>query len=334
MKQMHSIFMQRMALVFGAIFCSSAQAVTTKPLSDLFIYPIYSFPAEVVAHTETSLSSELNARLQSVQVRPGESVESGQLLAQLDCGDTKDALALNASLQAESQAQLKLAQLQLQRFRNLEKQQYTATSQIDESQTQVQSILAHLSGLQVQQQQAERAVKRCQVRAPFAGVVTDLMAGKGQWLSVGAPVMKLVRSDLAEIEVQLPLTLANDMAQQTGSWQVKGRSEQAVEWLRQSQVLSPNQRMATVWFRAPESDPIGLAGTLVVTNQQGHLPAEYVVMRSGQLGVFIAESGKAVFKVLADAQAGRPAKIPADWSGSLSVVTEGQHRIQQGEALP
>lgn len=334
MKQMHSIFLQRMALVFGAIFCSSAQAVSTKPLSDLLIYPIYSFPAEVVAHTETTLSSELNARLQSVKVRPGESVEQGQLLAKLDCGDTEDALALNASLQAESQAQLKLAQLQLERFQNLEKQQYTATSQIDESQTQVQSIQAHLNGLQVQQRQAQRAVRRCDVQAPFDGVVTELMAGKGQWLSIGVPVMKLVRRDLAEIKVQLPLNLADEMAQQKGAWQVNGKPKQQVAWLRQSHVLSPNQRMATVWFKAPKSAPIGLVGTLVVTMQKGHLPAEFVVMRSGKLGVFVAEAGKAVFKILPEAQAGRPAKIPDDWAQDMAVVTAGQHRIQSGEALP
>lgn len=332
--QLRRSFGQGALLLAALMISAAAQAISTQPLSGLLTFPSYRFPAEVVAHTQTTLSSELNARLLSLKVRPGEPVKAGQPLAALDCGDTQDALALNASLQQESQAQLKLAKLQLQRFKNLEKQQYTATSQIDESQTQVQSIQAHLNGLRIQQRQAERAVDRCDIRAPFTGVVTELLAGEGQWLGVGVPLLHLVRTDLSEIWVQLPIDLADAMAQQSAVWQVNGQADQTVKWLRSSAVLPSNQRMVSVWFQAPESALIGSAGNLVVKAQKGHLPAQWVVMRAGQLGVFVVEAGQAQFRVLPEAQAGRSVPIPQAWSLSLPVVTEGQHRLQSGEAVP
>lgn len=323
------------AALGSAWIASNAQAakVAMQPLSALVVYPTYAFPAEIVAHTETLLSSELNARLTGYDVRPGASVVKGQVLAKLDCRDTEDALALNRHRQVEAKAQLKLAKLQLQRFKNLEKQQYTATSQIDESSTQVESLQANIAGLMVEQRTAERAVERCVIRAPFNAVVTDLSAGDGQWMSIGTPLMTLVRSDRAEIKVDLPLALANGVKAEMAEWRTRISPPQSIPWLRQSAVLVQNQRMASVWYAAPDEQPIGLAGEVVLKDQQAHLPSQYIVMRKGQLGAFVAEKGKAVFKPLSGAQVGRPALIPENWSSQWNLVVEGQQRLHDGEVV-
>lgn len=319
--------------LLAASFSALAFTIEQKPLKELVYFPKYEFAASIVAHTESEISSEIDARLMQLDVRPGQQISKNSVIARLDCRDTKDKLELNHHQQVEAKSKLKLAKLQLERFKNLESRQYTATSQIDESLSQVQSIEANIEGLRVEAMMAKRAIERCVIRAPYNAVVTKLFVGQGQWLSVGNPVVKLVRQDASEIEVNIPTYIADSLQGQSAMWKAKNRSQESVKWLRKSGVLESNQRMAKVWFVAPESQPIGMSGELTLKDTHPHISSKYVVVRNGLLGVFTVEEGKAKFLVLTNAQIGRPADIPDEWSDQMPIVTRGQQRLQDGQTV-
>lgn len=308
-------------------------AVETQPLNELIIHPEYRFSAEIKPHTVSIISSELNARLDKVFVRPGVSIAEGQLIAQLNCEDTQAQLNQVLAGQQETSANLALTELQLSRLQNLKDKQLVSTSQLDEIYTQKQALLANLQGQKVSEENAKRAISRCHIKAPYNAVVTQIQAGEGQWLSMGTPIFELYRRDKSEIEVAIPLNLANQYQLQSALWTTNVSESQTVKWLRQSEVLEARQRMARVWFEAPAKQPLGLAGTLQFTDPADFLPVDVIVTRQGKQGVFINQAGKAVFKELETAQDGRPAKIPDIWQRDWQVVVKGQQRLQPGDSL-
>ncbi|MEA3404566.1 MAG: efflux RND transporter periplasmic adaptor subunit [Pseudomonadota bacterium] len=312
---------------------ASGYAVESKALSELITHPEYRFSAEIKPHTTSVISSELNAKLEKVSVRPGVSVNKGKVLAELDCADTKAQLNQVLADQQAVNANLELSQLQLTRLQNLEDKQLVSTSQLDETRTQQKALQANLQGLKVAESSAKRAVSRCQIIAPYDAVVTEINAGEGQWLGMGTPVFELYRTDKSEIEVAIPLELASQYQHQPALWSTNVSSQKEVKWLRQSAVLESRQRMAKVWFEAPSKQPIGLAGTLLFKEPANYLPVAVMVSRLGQQGVFINQAGKAEFKPFESAQDGRPALVPNHWDHTWQVIVKGQQRLQDGDDL-
>ncbi len=318
---------------FSSSVAAATVKVETQSLESLYVYPQYEFSAEIRPHTVSVISSELNAKLQQVLIRPGVSVDKGQLLAKLDCADTKARLDQVEAAQMEVSASLQLTELQAARLQNLESRQLVSTNQLDEIRTQKKALLAKKQGLEVDQKNSVRAIKRCQIHAPFAAVVTDIRAGEGQWLAMGVPLFELYRQDRAEIEVLIPYALAKQYHSRASQWQGDTFEAVSVDWLRQSAVVDARQRMAKVWFKAPPAQPLGSAGTLLFIEQKPHLPVSTVVKRHGVYGVFIVENSQAVFKAIPSAEDGRPAAVPAAWQSDWLVVTQGQQRLQNGDRV-
>lgn len=312
---------------------SNGYAVESQPLSELITHPEYRFSADIIPHTISVISSELNAKLQTILIRPGVSVTKGNILAELDCADTNAQLNQVLADQQAVNANLELTQLQLTRLQNLEDKQLVSTSQLDETKAQQKALQANFQSLKIAESSAKRAVSRCQIVAPYNAVVTQIKAGEGQWLGMGSPVFELYRTDKAEIEVAIPLELASQYQHQSALWSTNVSSQKEVKWLRQSAVLESRQRMAKVWFEAPSKQPLGLAGTLVFKEPANYLPVEVIVNRMGEQGVFINQAGKAEFKVFESAQDGRPALVPSHWDLNWQVIVKGQQRLQDGDNL-
>lgn len=316
-------------------FALATQTLTVhySPLNKLTYLPQHSFSASIIAHSESNISSELNARLIDLPIRLGQNIKKGELLAKLDCHDFKDKLKLNKSLQKQAQAKLNLAKLQLKRFQSLESAKHAATRQVDEAISHKLSIEAKIEGLKVKANMAKRAIQRCTITAPFDAVITKIYTGEGQWMSVGSLVANLVKTNDAEIVVNLPFSTVQAWQGKLAIWQTKNQPAVKVEKIRQSGVINPQQRMVNIWFKAPKNNPIGLHGTLLIEMNQPHISPAYIVTRKGKLGVFVAENNKAKFYPLPNAQIGRPALVPSYWHSKLAIIIKGQQRLQNGMAI-
>jgi hypothetical protein len=75
----------------------------------------------------------------------------------------------------------------------------------------------------------------------------------------------------------------------------------------------------------------GSAGELYWTDNQAHLPAEYLLRRKSIIGVFVVKDNRAEFVALPAAVEGRPARVT--FSGDLQVVEKGRFRLQNGDAV-
>ena len=309
--------------------------VQTQPLSEVVIQLSQSFAAEVISPNHTALSSELNARITQIYPRPGETVKRGQTLVELDCRDQQLQLDRLQAQQAQTQANLSLAQSQVSRFKQLQARDLSAQSQLDEANTQVQQFQAQQQLLKAEQTLAQRQIERCKIRAPFDGVVLTQNVGVGQWVGVGAPLLELLQTQDAEIETQVPFSwLQNsDISTRPGAFQAVFRSlgipDQSLAFLRKAPNIEPRSRSVKLWFSVPDTLPIGLSGQVVITQTQPYIPAQVITQRDHDFGVFSVENNALVFRVLEGVQEGRPHALPADWPHDLELVTQGQQRLKR-----
>ena len=68
-------------------------------------------------------------------------------------------------------------------------------------------LTAQLQQAQVRQRAAQHDLDQTELRAPFAGVVTERLAQRGEYVATGAAIAHLVDTVHLEARVQAPLTL-------------------------------------------------------------------------------------------------------------------------------
>lgn len=292
--------------------------VTVRSLSEILDKPEYSAPATVKSLNETQLSALINAQITAVNVRPGDSISEGQTLVELDCSDAQLALE-NADAQQE------LAQKEFNRLSKLRKSSVATEQQLNNAQTSLRQA-------RVARRQAVLQTTRCQVVAPFDGVVTARQASLGALAAPGTPLLTLV--DLSRIEVSAQISASErDSLQDAATLTFNdGREARPVTLRSLSPVINPTSRNseARLTFNG-HAAPAGAAGRLYWEGTSGLIPADLLLERGGQRGVFVAEGKQARFVVLPDARAGQAAStdLPAD----TQLIIDGRFGLNDGDRI-
>lgn len=170
--------------------------------------------------TELDLNSKIPGRVLTVEVREGDRVEAGQLLATIDARDI-DAkrAAAQAQVQAmEAQAEQARANLEwirtdLERYRSLYEQDAVPAQAYEGYQTKytvAQATYAQaLAGVQAAREQLNQvdvALDETQIRAPFGGVVVTKYVEPGALVSTGMPIIALQNPTDNWVKLQVPET--------------------------------------------------------------------------------------------------------------------------------
>jgi HlyD family secretion protein len=151
----------------------------------------------IVARRRATVSSKVTGKVVDVLIEEGKTVRAGQILAHLDDTQPRASLALaeaqlasSRKAAAEDQARLQQAELTLQRRQQLLKEGVVGKAELDEVQSNVDSLKARIGYTLQQIGVAESQVNLQKtmltdmvVRAPFAGVVISKDAQPGEMIS-------------------------------------------------------------------------------------------------------------------------------------------------------
>jgi RND family efflux transporter MFP subunit len=143
------------------------------------------------------VSSKVTGKVMDVLIEEGHPVKAGQVLAHLDDTQPRAALALaeaqlasSRKAAAEDEAKLQQAELTLGRRQQLLKEKVVGKAELDEAQSNVDTLKARIAYTQQQIGVAESQVRLQQtnltdmvVRAPFSGVVISKDAQPGEMIS-------------------------------------------------------------------------------------------------------------------------------------------------------
>ncbi|MGH8494588.1 MAG: efflux RND transporter periplasmic adaptor subunit [Gammaproteobacteria bacterium] len=169
--------------------------------------PVLWSPGSVRSREDARVAGEQEGRVISV-AEVGEQIERGDALARLD--DTMLQLREQDDLAniKRIEAQLDYASKQEQRLGELRSQNSIAASQFDEVRSQRQMLEQDLARARVTLEQTRHQRRMAVVRAPFAGVVAERFIQAGEYLTTGAPVVRLVNTVDLEVSARAPVTLA------------------------------------------------------------------------------------------------------------------------------
>jgi|TARA_B100001964_G_scaffold232451_1_gene288279 RND family efflux transporter MFP subunit len=179
----------------------------------------------VIARRMATVSSKVTGKVMDVLIEEGMVVEEGQVLATLDDSINRAQLALaesqvaaaNAAI-AELEVQIRQAELNLTRTRDLAEQNLASQADLDTDRLSVEALSARLNKFRRDIDVAERstAIQRqfledMLIRAPFAGVVIAKAAQPGEMISpiaagggfTATGICTIVDMDSLEVEVDV-----------------------------------------------------------------------------------------------------------------------------------
>lgn len=306
--------------------------VRVQPLSDLLQAQTFSAPATVKAFNQPQLAAEVTGQILELPVRIGDTVAKGQLIAKLDCRVHKAReRTANAAL-TRSRSQRSFAEAQLKRANNLKRKNSISDELVDQRRTDLAAANADLRSQQAQLELAKLDVERCQIHAPFDALVSERSGNEGSLATPGTPLATLVQLNQLEVSAKLREREVQAFADAT---QIHF-SYQNSDYPLRLRALPPlvDERTRTREARLAfdqQSAPVGAAGRLTWISNQQQIPADLLIRRAGQLGVFIAKQGKAHFYQLKDAREGQAAAIHLP--PSTLIITEGRQRLQHAEDI-
>lgn len=203
-----------LALIGFAATASATEAPTAPPVPVevaavrlQVVTPRTWIPGSIVSRNDARVASVVAGRVVAI-AEIGQRVAAGARLAKLD--DTLLTLRvqdLEAQV-ARARAQQVLARAQLERYRQLAATHALAMSQLDDAKAQLDMSGDDVARLTAQLKQADYDRAESEIRAPFAGVVAERFAQRGEFLQVGAPVVHLVSTAETEARATAALVLA------------------------------------------------------------------------------------------------------------------------------
>lgn len=326
--------MRRLALLLllTPLTAGAATPVTTAPLSQLLVQAEHSAPGIVVTHNSPALSAEISARIDQIPVRVGDRVNAGDTLVRLDCRSYRSQLAASRARLQQLHAELRFAGEQLKRANDLKRKKSISEELVEQRQSELDSLSAQEKAQQEQVEQANIQVEHCTINAPVNGVVTERLASVGGLASPGTTLLRVVQLDQLEVSAQLREEEASELAQATRFWFDYQGKRSPVRLRQLLPVVDSRTRSREVRLVIDNDKvPAGAAGRLVWQAKQHRIPADYLVRRGEQLGVFHLNGDQAHFHPLPEALEGQPATI--DLKPDTRIILEGRYGLQDGDPV-
>ncbi len=183
----------------GTIVLSSCSAEEVKDEKEIVLKPLvtiqnvqekpFHHEIRVQGNIETdqdvTLSAEMGGLITSINVKEGQTVRKGQVVARVDAS----VLSSNVN---ELKTKLEYAEYMLDKQEELQKRGVGSEFDLETAKSQVNSIMASMRSLNAQRGKAV-------IRAPFTGVVDEVFARRGQMAGPASPIIRLVNNSAIDI---------------------------------------------------------------------------------------------------------------------------------------
>jgi membrane fusion protein, multidrug efflux system len=164
----------------------------------------------VEARSDAILTAEVGATVVSI-ASEGQRVASGQVVAQLDAGQTAAAVQQAAAAAAEARAGVLQADESFARQQPLVADTIISPLEFDQVRAQRTQARAQLEQALAVQREAEQRLEQTRLRAPFAGVVERRWVRAGEQVTPGQEVVRIVGPGAMEVVAGIPERFAGEI---------------------------------------------------------------------------------------------------------------------------
>lgn len=295
----------------------------------------------LAARDEATVAAEVAGKIEESKVDFGDRVTAGQVLALIDLTAYEALVRQSAANLARANASAANAAQNLKRVRDLQKDKIASSSELDEAVAADRQRRAEVKAAEAAHAIAELNLERSRVKAPFDGAIARRIASAGDYVAVGAPIIKLVKTDPLRLRLDVPERQA--LAVRAGQ-KVRVSAEGDTNiYTGTIARVSPAIREADRMFQVEADVPnngnlrVGLfARAQIVVNESEEgvsVPVNALSTFAGLEKVVVIQDGKAAEKTVVTGRRG------ADWVEIVNGLNAGEEvvldpaGIRTGQAL-
>lgn len=215
MKRLHRVTLASLAALSlaGAALAAEGGALATVELRSAAGTGVEtSVDGVVEAVRQTRLSTQVAGAIVALQVKAGDRVKAGQELLRIDASAAQQGVAASASQVEAAQAQLKVAASELARQRQLHQKQYISQAALERSQAQWEAAQAQVNALQAQTRVAQTQSGFFLLKAPYAGIVSEVAVTLGDMALPGRPLLTLHDPSALRVTAAVPQALLGSLS--------------------------------------------------------------------------------------------------------------------------
>ena len=294
--------------------------------------------------TETNLAFQIGGRVLNKFVNVGDSVQAGQVIAQINGSDTAAQVQKSEGDVKAAQSAFELAETNAKRYRELYAQQAISRLQLDQAENQLNVASAQLQQAQAGLNLSSNQSSYTTLTAPDTGIITALNLESGQVVAAGQNVGTLAAGHDPEAVIALPEQELSKI--HVGSpanvtfWALPNVTVQGV--VREiSPVPDPVARTYTVKIalqNPPREVQLGMTVNVnLATTDTSHITIPLTALvkdSSGNNAVYIIRDKKAHLVPIKTGDFGQNSVIVTSGlaKGDI-VITAGTQQLQEGTAV-
>ena len=299
-------------LLLGATGCSDKPAARAAPppreidvvqLAPGKVRDTGEYLGTLLSRQSVNVLPQVAGYVRRIYVRPGQKVEMGAPLLDVDSREASAALDSARAQRSSSEVNLEQSRRTRARIESLYKEGLASAQELEQARAQVDALDASTRAALAQETQRSVQLQYSTVRAPFAGSVGDVLVRLGDFVTATTPLTSVAQADVLEVSVSVPSERARALQLDTPLEVLDGAGRVLL--------TSP------VFFIAPQADPrtqlvdvkaafrntVGLRPSEMVrarlvysTRDALQLPALAVVRQSGQPFALVVteQEGKSV----------------------------------------
>ncbi len=211
-------------LLFGAFAMRSAEGpkvaiaepepltveVTEAQMAEAFdLDEAYSGLAQAQRTSQLGFAS--GGRIESIRVRVGDRVKTGETLAKLDTRALSAQLASLNAIVDEARAGHVLALDTVARQRTLLAQGHVSTQRVDEAEAQAATAAARIESAKAQADTLRVQIDLARITAPYDGIITQRFMDEGAIAGAGQPLMEIVEAGRLEAQIGVPSIVVSSL---------------------------------------------------------------------------------------------------------------------------
>lgn len=164
----------------------------------------YTYSGEVRGRFESQLAFQVTGKIIKRNVQLGSAVNTGDILMQIDSRDLQQTVNGNSAQVFAAESQLKLAESNLNRYRQLLETGAISRAQYDQYASSYEVALAGVQQASAQYVHGSNQLDYSLLMADKSGVVSNITAEMGQVVSAGQVVITVVQDGEREVEITVP----------------------------------------------------------------------------------------------------------------------------------
>ena len=301
--------------------------------------PVIDVTGTVISLNDSRIATEVEGRLTAI-ANVGEYVNAGDVIASIDDRLLTIALRQARAALKRLEADMVFRTEDVKRFEDLAARDNASKSRLQEVIARREMVAQDVEDAKARLDRAEGDLARAQIRAPFAGTVVERLANIGEYVNIGANVVRLVDTSNLEIAIPAPIAVMPFLNEGTPVPVKSGETGLDLPIRTVVPVGDTVSRMVEVRLRASDAGwIIGTPVTVSLPRAMAHrgiaVPRDAVVLKGGDMYFYKVNGDNVAERVPADLRnaIGLWVPVPNGVAAGDQVVIRGAERLQPGQTV-